>query len=57
MDTVHRSRSVLALGRSRALQGINLGVEDGNRAWNLYERLGFARVGRNGGSKMLLLRL
>lgn len=44
-------------GRSRGLRGISLSVEDGNRARNLYERLGFVRVGRNGGSDTLLLNL
>lgn len=34
---------------------ISLSVEDGNRARVLYERLGFVKVGRNGGSDTLLL--
>jgi len=32
-------------------------VEDGNRARALYERLGFRKIGRNGGSDTLLLEL
>lgn len=49
--------ALIALGRSRGVQGISLSVEDGNRALALYERLGFVRVGRNGGSDTLLVRV
>ncbi len=49
--------ALIALGRSRGLRSISLSVEDGNRARHLYERLGFVRVGRNGGSDTLLLKL
>lgn len=49
--------ALIALGQSRGLRGISLSVEDGNRARDLYERLGFVRVGRNGGSDTLLLKL
>lgn len=49
--------ALIALGRSRGLRAISLSVEDGNRARDLYERLGFVRVGRNGGSDTLLLQL
>jgi ribosomal protein S18 acetylase RimI-like enzyme len=48
---------LLALGRSRGLRAISLSVEDGNRARALYDRLGFVKVGRNGGSDTLLVRL
>jgi ribosomal protein S18 acetylase RimI-like enzyme len=48
---------LLAAGRSRGLSAISLSVEDGNRARALYERMGFAKVGRNGGSDTLLLKL
>lgn len=48
---------LIALGRSRRLPAISLSVEDGNRARALYERVGFVKVGRNGGSDTLLLRL
>lgn len=49
--------SLIAAGRSRGLTAISLSVEDGNRARALYERMGFAKVGRNGGSDTLLLTL
>lgn len=42
---------------ARSIPAISLSVEDGNRARALYERLGFRRVGRNGGSDTLLLKL
>lgn len=47
------------IGRARELRlrAISLSVEDGNRARQLYDRLGFQRVGRNGGSDTLLLEL
>jgi ribosomal protein S18 acetylase RimI-like enzyme len=49
--------TLISLGRSRGLRGISLSVEDGNRARDLYERLGFLQTGRNGGSDTLLLEL
>jgi len=49
--------SLIAAGRSRGLPAMSLSVEDGNRARALYERMGFAKVGRNGGSDTLLLKL
>ncbi|MFB0840468.1 MULTISPECIES: GNAT family N-acetyltransferase [unclassified Arthrobacter] len=61
----HRGRGVgtalmeglIALASARGLRAISLSVEDGNRARVLYERLGFRKVGRNGGSDTLLLGL
>ncbi|POH71686.1 GNAT family N-acetyltransferase [Arthrobacter glacialis] len=49
--------SLITIGRSRGLRAISLSVEDGNRARALYERLGFVKVGRNGGSDTMLLQL
>lgn len=46
--------SPIAVGRSRGLRATSLSVEDGNRARVLYERMGFAKGGRNGGSDTLL---
>lgn len=43
--------------RERGIRAISLSVEDGNPARRLYERAGFAVVGRNGGSDTMLLRL
>ncbi len=48
---------LIALASARGLRAISLSVEDGNRARVLYERLGFRKVGRNGGSDTLLLGL
>lgn len=48
---------MIAQGSARGLRAISLSVEDGNRARLLYERLGFCKVGRNGGSDTLLLEL
>lgn len=48
---------LIAQGSARGLRAISLSVEDGNRARLLYERLGFRKVGRNGGSDTLLLEL
>nr|WP_246223734.1 N-acetyltransferase [Pseudarthrobacter psychrotolerans] len=48
---------LIGQGSTRGLRGISLSVEDGNRARLLYERLGFRKVGRNGGSDTLLLEL
>ncbi|MDQ1391917.1 MAG: hypothetical protein QOF30_894 [Acidimicrobiaceae bacterium] len=43
-------------GRRRALPGISLSVERGNRAWGLYQRMGFGVVGReDGGSATMVL--
>ena len=49
--------AVVAEAQRRALPGISLSVEDGNRARHLYERAGFRVVGRNGGSDTMLLGL
>ena len=49
--------AVVHEARRRALRGISLSVEDGNRARHLYERAGFRTVGRNGGSDTMLLTL
>lgn len=49
--------ALIDLGRSRGERAISLSVEDGNRARDLYERLGFVRVGRSGSSDTLLLTL
>ena len=49
--------AVIDEARRRALRGISLSVEDGNRARHLYERAGFRTVGRNGGSDTMLLTL
>lgn len=46
---------LIGQGSSRGLRAIGLSVEDGNLARSLYERLGFRKVGRNGGSDTLLL--
>lgn len=43
--------------RSLGHRAISLSVEDGNRARELYDSLGFTKVGRNGGSDTLLLSL
>ncbi|MEO7722403.1 MAG: GNAT family N-acetyltransferase [Pseudolysinimonas sp.] len=43
--------------RGRGLSRISLSVEDGNRARHLYERMGFAVVGRSGASDTMLLDL
>lgn len=48
---------LISEARRRGLVGISLSVEDGNPARGLYERLGFVRVGRNGGSDTMLLAL
>jgi ribosomal protein S18 acetylase RimI-like enzyme len=48
---------LIGQGSYRGLRAISLSVEDGNRARSLYERLGFRKVGRNGGSDTLLLEL
>ncbi|HET8877997.1 MAG TPA: GNAT family N-acetyltransferase [Arthrobacter sp.] len=50
-------KGLIAEGSARAVPAISLSVEDGNRARVLYERLGFRKVGRNGGSDTLLLKL
>ncbi len=49
--------ALLDLAAERGCAALSLSVEDGNAARRLYERYGFARVGRNGGSDTLLLRL
>ena len=48
---------LLAEAAARSIPAISLSVEDGNRARALYERLGFRKIGRNGGSDTLLLEL
>jgi GNAT superfamily N-acetyltransferase len=49
--------ALLESARTRGLPGISLSVEDGNdAARRLYESLGFAVVGRVGGSDIMLLR-
>ena len=48
---------LLAEAAARSIHAISLSVEDGNRARALYERVGFRKVGRNGGSDTLLLEL
>jgi ribosomal protein S18 acetylase RimI-like enzyme len=50
-------KALIAQGSARGFRAISLSVEDGNRARLLYERLGFSKVGRNGGSDILLLEL
>jgi GNAT superfamily N-acetyltransferase len=65
VDPGHRGRgigtalleTVIAQASSRGHRGISLSVEDGNRARDLYERVGFTTVGRTGGSDTLLLTL
>lgn len=47
--------TLIAAGRLRGLRAISLSVEDGNQARALYERMGFVKVGRNGGSDTLAL--
>ncbi|XTR53367.1 GNAT family N-acetyltransferase [Pseudarthrobacter sp. So.54] len=49
--------SLIEVGRSHGVPAISLSVEDGNRARLLYERMGFSKVGRNGGSDTLLHKL
>jgi GNAT superfamily N-acetyltransferase len=49
--------AVIDEARRRALVGISLSVEDGNRARHLYERAGFRVVGRNGNADTMLLEL
>lgn len=50
-------QALMSRARADGLRAISLSVEDGNRARSLYERLGFVKVGRNGGSDTLLLNL
>jgi len=47
--------AVVDIARQRRIPGLSLSVEDGNTARRLYERFGFAVVGRNGGSNTMLL--
>ena len=47
--------TVVDIARQRRIAGLSLSVEDGNTARRLYERFGFAVVGRNGGSDTMLL--
>lgn len=48
---------LLDTARARGITAVSLSVEDGNGARRLYERSGFAVVGRNGGSDTMLLDL
>ncbi len=48
---------LIEAAKVRGVFGISLSVEDGNSARHLYERTGFAVVGRNGGSDTMLLEL
>ncbi len=48
---------LIAEARTVRIAAISLSVEDGNRARNLYERVGFEVVGRSGGSDTMLLSL
>jgi ribosomal protein S18 acetylase RimI-like enzyme len=50
-------RELLLRARARGLRAVSLSVEDGNRARVLYERAGFAGVGRNANSEIMLLHL
>lgn len=52
-----RATTLRAEAAARSIPAISLSVEDGNRARALYERLGFRKIGRNGGSDTLLLEL
>jgi ribosomal protein S18 acetylase RimI-like enzyme len=49
--------ALIAQARARDLRALSLSVEDGNRARALYARAGFAVVGRNGSSDVMLLHL
>ena len=46
--------ALLAMADARGCRAVTLSVEDGNAARRLYERSGFVRVGRNGGSDTLV---
>lgn len=46
--------ALLATADERGCRAVSLSVEDGNAARRLYERSGFVRVGRNGGSDTLV---
>src|SRR6185312_11319526 len=48
---------VIDRARSRGIPGISLSVADGNGARRLYDRAGFAVVGRSGSSDTMLLAL
>ncbi|WP_229068857.1 GNAT family N-acetyltransferase [Actinoplanes sp. DH11] len=49
--------TVVDLARQRRITGLSLSVEDGNTARRLYERCGFAVVGRNGDSDTMVLNI
>ena len=49
--------ALIESARSRGIARLSLSVEDGNPARRLYERAGFRKVGRNGGSDTLALSL
>ncbi len=65
VDPHHRGRgvgtallnAVLRAAAERELRAVSLSVEDGNPARTLYERAGFAVVGRSAGSAVMLVRL
>ncbi len=46
--------ALLAIADEPGCRAVSLSVEDGNAARRLYERAGFVRVGRNGGSDTLV---
>ena len=50
-------RVLLQAAVEEGLPGLSLSVEPDNPAVHLYRRLGFERVGRNGGAETMLLRL
>lgn len=50
-------KTLLASAKARGCPAVSLSVEDGNKARHLYERVGFAVIGRNGGSDTMLLKL
>ena len=53
----HLLRRLVEEARMRGLREISLSVEDGNAARRLYERAGFAVVGREGNADTMLLEL
>lgn len=53
----HLLEALVVHATERGLTGLSLSVEDGNHARELYRRVGFTVVGREGGSDTMLLRL
>jgi ribosomal protein S18 acetylase RimI-like enzyme len=49
--------ALIDLAAESGFTALSLSVEDGNAARRLYERHGFAQVGRSGGSDTLLLKI